>query len=178
MSSSMLYLKSLYIWNIVFSALRAASSVHKCKLCNYTTRNKKYLNTHVKGQHEVNVYCCTLCRWNTCYRRVFNRHMRDHYDHKAKLISFSCTICEFTSPWKNCLKDHLKNMHGPRNFQCPYCPATFGVVRAKRQHMLSHSTKAYTCTWCPHRSSRKADVDRHEALKHRYTLVYFCSPKT
>ena len=143
-----------------------------CPLCEYTTRVKEHLASHMNSHATDRKYMCIQCGQTFKWSHSLRRHQRTH----TKDYKYSCAYCPKTFSRKDHLAVHEK-LHDSDNsetFPCPQCGVTFKNKKNLTGHVKTHSTdKPYKCTSCESEFTRKASLTRHVLAAHA-GQVYHC----
>jgi len=144
---------------------KAGPTELSCPLCEYTTRVKEHLASHMNSHASERKYMCTECGQTFKWSHSLRRHQRTHQsDYK-----FTCTHC----PKQFSRKDHLavhEKLHDadtPDAFPCPQCGTRFKNKKTLSGHVKTHSTdKPHRCHSCDSAFTRKASLTRHILAAH------------
>lgn len=143
-----------------------------CPLCDYSTRVKEHLASHMNSHADERKYMCNLCGQTFKWSHSLRRHQRTH----QKDYKYSCAYCPKTFSRKDHLAVHEK-LHDSENcesFPCPQCSVTFKNKKTLTGHMKTHSAdKPYKCASCESEFTRKASLTRHVLAAHA-GQVYHC----
>uniref|UniRef100_A0A0A9Y101 Zinc finger protein 26 n=2 Tax=Lygus hesperus TaxID=30085 RepID=A0A0A9Y101_LYGHE len=174
------------------------SCIFYCYSCDYATKYKKRLETHVI-KHLPREHCCELCSYKSFTKRYLKMHMKIHTGERK----FSCSKCEFKTMWKHhlvehelthgqekpyachlCLfksktignlKAHLKIHDGLRKWKCDYCPYSAVQSHTLKEHMLIHTgEKNHVCTQCDFRTNRRSTLRDHVRYRHEKVKELQC----
>ena len=99
---------------------------HACNRCDFTTGHANSLRRHIRITHEGQKLECLLCGCQMGDISNLQRHIKrnhkqslNNYESLKKYIkyvqgqveAFECSICEYATTKKSCLKTHLKSSH-------------------------------------------------------------------
>ena len=83
-------------------------------------------------------------------------------------LTFSCSLCDYTSHKRYMLKRHMKSHSEDRPFTCPTCARGFKTCSALKNHTDIHDgIKRFACSECPMRFVTSGELHRHERYRHR-----------
>lgn len=136
-----------------------------CPLCEYTTRVKEHLASHMNSHTSDRKYMCGQCGQTFKWSHSLRRHQRTH----QKDYKFGCSHC----PKSFSRKDHLavhEKLHDSENtesYPCPECGVRFKNKKTLTGHVKTHSTdKPHKCDSCDSAFTRKASLTRHVLAAH------------
>ena len=136
-----------------------------CPLCEYTTRVKEHLASHMNSHTSERKHMCGLCGQTFKWSHSLRRHQRTH----QKDYKFTCAHCPKTFSRKDHLAVHEK-LHDSDNtdaYPCPECGVKFKNKKTLTGHVKTHSTdKPHKCDSCDSAFTRKASLTRHVLAAH------------
>lgn len=136
-----------------------------CPLCEYSTRVKEHLASHMNSHTSDRKYMCGQCGQTFKWSHSLRRHQRTH----QKDYKFSCSHCPKTFSRKDHLAVHEK-LHDSENtesYPCPECGVKFKNKKTLTGHVKTHSTdKPHKCDSCDSAFTRKASLTRHVLAAH------------
>ena len=153
----------------------------KCDLCDWTTKIKEHLQSHIRRVHgEKNIFC-DICGERFSYGAALKKHLQ--LKHGEDLL---CSHCDFKTKDDVTLKSHLKRFHTkPGNFLCTRCNYETTSSEDLRMHMnsahggdivdkaLTTNRKEYNCDMCDHKANGKNSLRGHKASVH-WNLQFKC----
>ena len=141
----------------------------KCELCNYSTKFKEHLASHMNKHKSERKYMCTDCGQTFKWSHSLKRHQRTHRsDHQ-----YSCSVCFKGFSRKDHLTIH-ENLHKASNetFPCSECGAMFKNKKTLAGHLKTHTAmKAFKCEQCDSAFTRRASLNRHIRAAHARQFI-------
>ena len=149
---------------------------HKCKECNYSSRQKCHLKLHVQSVHEgLKPYKCPTCDYSSSQNGALKQHIAAVHDRKKP---FKCLTCDSSFTLNRSLKKHIESVHeGKKPFSCSKCNASFSEGGSLKRHLLSvhERKKPFNCPNCNSTFSQKMHLKRHIGMVHEAKKPYECS---
>lgn len=146
---------------------RAGDVILTCNLCDYTTRYKEHLTSHMHTHDPSRNYMCSDCgqtfKWSHSLKRHQNSAHKMDPDHR-----YTCKYCMKTFSRKDHLSIH-ENLHTSSGIThpCTECGATFKNKKTLTGHIKTHtSQKAFKCGQCDSEFTRRASLNRHVKAAH------------
>ena len=109
---------------------------HICDICSNEFRSAIYLRNHKRIMHNImdekytNRFC-QICP--VCGKSVDS--LKQHMMLVHSTQKFQCPHCEYQTPYKNNLKNHIENKHTGGNIKnCPFCNK---LVKNVKRHVLA-----------------------------------------
>ena len=136
-----------------------------CPLCEYSTRVKEHLASHMNSHTSDRKYMCNQCGQTFKWSHSLRRHQRTH----QKDYKFSCSHCPKTFSRKDHLAVHekLHDADNTESYPCPECGVKFKNKKTLTGHVKTHSTdKPHKCDSCDSAFTRKASLTRHVLAAH------------
>jgi len=136
-----------------------------CPLCEYTTRVKEHLASHMNSHTSDRKYMCNQCGQTFKWSHSLRRHQRTH----QKDYKFTCSHCPKTFSRKDHLAVHekLHDADNTESYPCPECGVKFKNKKTLTGHVKTHSTdKPHKCDSCDSAFTRKASLTRHVLAAH------------
>ena len=150
---------------------KAGDTLLKCDLCEYSTRFKEHLASHMQSHATTRNYLCTDCGQSFKWSHSLKRHQRTHAP--TADFRYTCHYCYKTFSRKDHLSIH-ENLHtdSGSSFPCSECGATFKNKKTLAGHMKTHtSEKAFKCNQCDSEFTRKASLNRHVRAAHHGQVI-------
>ncbi len=154
-----------------------------CDQCNFSTKYKKYLKTHIFKKHERTDdkrFECDVCgKFYTSEFWMHRHKMRVHEDERR----YPCDKCHENFKSKQSLENHLLREHSKygRLFKCELCASAFYTKRRLDTHTKrTHGEKIFQCYLCKHTTNYPYHLDEHIRFVHLKEKPFKCKhcPKT
>ena len=111
------------------------------------------LKDHLIRKHKIKFRCpYEKCGFKTqsALLTEFTRHMYYHENpHPGLMFSHSCLACEFTSPFLQNVKEHIKSQGPYHDNKCARCPERFESLEKRLQHEKEMKHEGFKCGLCP-----------------------------
>ena len=146
-----------------------------CDSCSdFKTVNKTKLERHMFEVHEQTF--CSDCGSNFTNFTEMKRHPCTTENEPVK-----CNFCEEAFRTERGLKYHLLSMHSVTDQDrvlCPHCgdPFVAGSLKAHIKYMHESTSADFSCSQCPYRCKRKADLVSHTKNVHTASNVPVACP--
>ncbi|KAJ8911292.1 hypothetical protein NQ315_015295, partial [Exocentrus adspersus] len=142
-----------------------------CDLCDYKTKQKRYLKRHVMSVHkdpsQLEWFKCGLCNYQSLEKINLRRHMLVHKD-PSQVEWFKCDSCDYETKWKEALVKHALVHKDPSEvewFKCDLCDYKSTQKIRLRRHTLVHKDPSqvewFKCDVCGYETKRKYSLVRH-----------------
>ena len=94
-----------------------------------------------------------ICKCEECEMKFANiTHLKEHKDSVHKGILYSCSLCDYKSPYKYNLNKHTKYKHTESQKQmkhiCTICGKTYAKKNGLTDHELTHNERTLKCEMC------------------------------
>ena len=133
----------------------------RCSLCEFLTKNPKYLDRHRK-LHGQNPLKCDQCDYIT---KVSNRLIQHKEKRHRKREMLICSVCSYKTQFKKHMNRH-DDTHGDKTFICDKCDFKTKTLQALKTHKLYHEDPKYFCDVCEYRTCNSANLSTHKRVKH------------
>ena len=90
---------------------------YKCEQCDFRTRHKNALYTHMHTHSRDRPYKCHICDYSAIQKVHLDAHM---YKHDG-VLPFQCSLCKYKTATKASLKAHMCRHTGVKPFKCDFC---------------------------------------------------------
>ena len=152
---------------------------YDCDICGKKISYKDSLRDHKIRFHNegesTEKFKCSQCDFNSPLRRSFTWHMKIAHGgvtgkkSKKALKSLTCEVCEYSTPWKSKLLDHILEVHQKIKDQvCKLCD----YATSRKSHLTLHvrsvhlKEKPFQCTTCGFTAAQPATLKAHVEFKH------------
>uniref|UniRef100_A0A336M3V1 CSON009351 protein n=1 Tax=Culicoides sonorensis TaxID=179676 RepID=A0A336M3V1_CULSO len=121
-----------------------------CQFCGQSVSQidfKRHLSRHTNAPQKTNSYMCEKCSKVFVEKRSLDVHVLScNGEVKVNSQQFKCDICDFATGTKRSLRNHYKQVHAPKDSQCPICLKMYR--KAKLASHVSWHGHRYTCSLC------------------------------
>ena len=124
-----------------------SKDILKCSKCDFETKSKKGLNTHVTRKHTDTTTMkfpkkCDLCDKDLKSANELRNHLKTHSYKEAK---FQCEDCEFVGNTRETMNVHIGRFHTDQ-FECGLCEINLGNSSSLDVHL--NTCEIYRCRMC------------------------------
>ncbi|XP_050686723.1 protein glass-like isoform X9 [Eriocheir sinensis] len=112
----------------------AATKVHQCAHCPYTTPSIQTLKRHVYKHTGEKPFMCPYCSYKTTRKALLKEHVYTHTGERP----FYCPYCSYKSSHKSILKAHIRTHTGEKPYACVFCPYRATQKSSLNTHLLKH----------------------------------------
>ena len=148
---------------------------YKCpveKTCNFSTKCKSRLTSHVTGTHAGGRFPCQNCDKTFLSQKKLKLHMSFHTEGKP----YNCDLCPFKTKYKNHLILHRK-FHNGTTLKCDFEGCSYAAVKKSLldAHRRTHlKEKIFICSKCNRGFVEKSQLTRHVRI-HSDELPFQCN---
>lgn len=147
-----------------------------CDFCNFKTKVKEKLNTHMAIHKKYSDEICEFCGMTFKRSSDLTNHVTLVHEKK---VSVDCEICGKNFKSMYALRKHKKETHnkGPKlfNFVC-HCGKKFEKKHSLKYHQISHDPNgvAYKCQFCERGFKYSSGFVYHMRSAHTNEKPYVC----
>jgi KRAB domain-containing zinc finger protein len=155
---------------------------HECEDCNDNFITKLKLKQHIETIHASSSDYCESCDFRgtseEVERHVFESHTNDN-DEGERLY---CHECEYTTAYKQHLKQHVNFVHRGIGHLCDHCGFKARDKGQLKNHVLAnHKGVRHECQYCDFKAKSKGNLKQHleslhEGIRHRCDLCEYSTP--
>ena len=180
--------------NFELSPARKRSSVgkrkqvvqHECEHCNdnYTTQAK--LKHHIEEVHDIEFNTCEFCDFSgssvELRSHIENSHGQSNDQGTVEDDRFYCTDCDYTTGYKQHLKQHVDFVHKGIGHLCDHCGFKARDKGQLKNHVLAnHQGVRYECQYCDFKAKSKGNLKQHveslhQGIRHRCDICDYSTP--
>ena len=166
-----------------------------CDQCDYFTKHKGNLNTHLKVRHEKRSFKCLQCDFTTYFKQYLQKHMNEKH---GVPVMYFCSDCDYCNEDKQEYNMHKKTEHTPVKKPKKYNldkkltqwkvkpfqdkkqkeKETISInaeeLKTEVEPKLENSTKQFTCDSCDYSTDRKPTLNIHKQAVHVGHLDFSC----
>ena len=134
-----------------------------CNQCNYKSKAKKDLQTHIQSKHEGIKYPCHHCDYEASRQDTLQTHIESQHEG----IRYPCDQCGFQATRRDTLQKHIRSIHEGVKYPCNHCDYKASQRSSLRDHIAGkHSDNILKCDHCDHQTTW-----RQKHYKHKKTHV-------
>ncbi|CAL8246707.1 unnamed protein product [Lota lota] len=146
---------------------------YRCRLCRYSSGNKGYIKQHLRVHRQREPYQCPICE----HIALDSKDLESHMIHHCKARMYQCKQCSSTFHYKNLLRSHEREQHGPSHTGPALTPLAEAMAAAEEVELAteeeSSMPKVYKCDVCDYTSSTYVGVRNHRRI-HNSDKPYRC----
>ena len=115
---------------------------YQCQICQKVLCSKRMLQMHFEGGHEKRKTKCPICNKEVLSYILRNHIAKVHEAEKKGGIPFDCEECNYQSPHRHYLKQHIIKKHlrgfNGQLYKCTFCALLYPQVIHLKRHMIKH----------------------------------------
>ncbi|KAM8870362.1 zinc finger protein ZFAT isoform 2-T2 [Spinachia spinachia] len=120
-----------------FQRLRKIYGELECQYCGKLFWYKVHYNAHVRTHTKEHSHYCSKCSYSSITKSSLKRHLIQK--HSGLLLPCSHPACQYATPDKYKLQDHLKtHQEQGKSATCPVCQKVYSQRRLKQHIKASH----------------------------------------
>jgi len=137
-----------------------SDSPFKCSICKIVLLTQQNFERH-KQSHLL--FCCNVCGKSFRDRKTFKFHEQTHEKPIEERRNFECEICNTRFVTKQACLNHISQQHERSStFQCQSCPKAFHTRKNLREHMKNvHSERLFQCSKCDFKAKTNNALRSH-----------------
>ncbi|XP_054711202.1 replication initiator 1-like [Uloborus diversus] len=134
-----------------------------CSVCNYSTPKQSHLEKHMLVHSKERPYVCGVCNRQFTQQENLKRHFKLHTGErpfrcrtcgkgtnhelievakeKGFLMMNFCSLCNYSTPYKSNLKNHMLVHSKEKPHICPICHRRFSLKGNLKKHMSTQCHK-------------------------------------
>ena len=133
-----------------------------CNLCKFKTMKKHMLREHQQSEHVGIRFPCRQCDYIGKHKQNLMHHMKNYHEN----ITIKCKTCGFEADGPNGLKRHKRKEHWVK-IVCDQCEYQTPDKSALREHIeIKHAGIRYKCKFCNLEVVNLKSLKKHQKLKH------------
>lgn len=124
-----------------------SDTIHPCSVCQMEFKNIKYLQRHMKYQHDPNKasFICEICGKELSSQKTHKVHMLIHSEEKKHV----CPECGARFARRQGLKRHFRTHSGEKPYVCKHCDTRFASFMSHQMHVRLHTgERPHKCRHC------------------------------
>ncbi|KYB26165.1 hypothetical protein TcasGA2_TC034003 [Tribolium castaneum] len=154
-------------------------SLIPCHLCEFKTKDRNYLKTHVLRRHTppeaITWHQCAMCLYVAKFKGDLNRHIIHKHTPTVKKEVVRCKFCRSRFKTQQGLETHVSERHSSKEvvtwYRCDECPHKTRYKehfrRHKReQHAPVEDQKQLLCEHCGYKAKQKIHLKLHVIQRH------------
>ncbi|KAF5287438.1 hypothetical protein FQR65_LT12263 [Abscondita terminalis] len=177
-----------YVNVVTYRTLHSEVVAFKCRLCDFSSKSRRYLREHVMKHSGELPYSCDKCAYKTSRKYHLQQHKIIHSEEKP----LKCNLCDYSCYFSHNLKAHLRNHSGElfgcdqcayktnaksnlqkhkkihleeKPFKCSFCDYSCNFSQHLKSHLMKHSgEQPFSCDKCVYKTSRKYLLQRHKTV--------------
>ena len=141
-----------------------------CDQCDAVFTTKGNLKVHIAGKHEGKTYPCELCDYRPAKKQLLKKHLISI--HSTEMMM--CELCTFTSNTKDKLLRHIKGMHEKIKYACLYRDCSHEATEPSnlKAHVRDiHGPQEWQCNKCDFKANRLRKLNGHRKSVHAEVIT-------
>jgi len=146
---------------------------HECEQCNNNFKTQLKLKQHVEAVHDSELEASEFCD---------DSEVSPNLSNTADGETFYCEECDYTTAYKQHLKQHINFVHKGIGHLCDHCGFKARDKGQLKNHVLTnHENVRYECKHCEFKAKSKGNLKQHveslhKGIRHRCDLCDYSTP--
>ncbi|XP_044747177.1 zinc finger Y-chromosomal protein 1-like [Coccinella septempunctata] len=148
---------------------------YECHLCDYASNSKRTLETHIKTVHlNIEDYGCHLSEYSTDIKHLLDEHVNSF---QSDTKEYKCHLCEYAADQEAKLEEHVNAVHLKIELlECHLCVFFTHYETVLQAHIESvHlNIEKHKCHLCDFAANNKNELEVHINCLHFNVNEYKC----
>eukprot|EP00092_Neocalanus_flemingeri_P008121 GFUD01008761.1.p1 GENE.GFUD01008761.1~~GFUD01008761.1.p1 ORF type:complete len:449 (-),score=54.82 GFUD01008761.1:191-1537(-) len=159
---------------------------HECEQCNDNFATQVKLKHHITEVHDIEFDTCEFCDFSGTSYEVSNHNQNNHGlsndQENVEDDRFYCPDCEYTTAYKQHLKQHVDFVHNGIGHLCDHCGFKARDKGQLKNHVLAnHQGVRHECQYCDFKAKSKGNLKQHveslhQGIRHRCDVCDYSTP--